>query len=247
VSRTQLPHRWWPSPNVEERKGQARPELLIIHYTGMEHAEDACRWLCDRRSGVSCHYLVDEEGRITQMVEEGARAWHAGVSCWRGLSDINSHSIGIEVHNPGHELGYREFPKSQIEAVAALASDIIARHAMRACNVLAHSDVAPARKKDPGEKFPWARLHDAGVGLWVEPAPVGGKALAGGDRGEDVERLQHRLADFGYGLAISGEFDHATHLVVQAFQRHYRPAQVDGIADRSTMDTLERLSKLERG
>jgi N-acetylmuramoyl-L-alanine amidase len=247
VSHTGLPHRWSPSPNVEERKGEARPELLIIHYTGMRSADDARRWLCDPRSGVSCHYLVDEIGSIIQMVDENARAWHAGVSSWRGLSDINSHSIGIEVHNPGHDLGYCEFAAAQIEAVAALAGDIVARHTIRAGDVLAHSDVAPARKRDPGEKFPWSSLHRAGVGLWVEPAPVGGSGLASGDQGKEVERLQRRLADFGYGIPITGNFDLATGLVVQAFQRHYRPRKVDGIADRSTIDTLERLMELRKG
>jgi N-acetylmuramoyl-L-alanine amidase len=162
------------------------------------------------------------------------------------MSDINSRSIGIEVHNPGHELGYSDFPDRQIDAVAELARDIVMRRSIRAGDVLAHSDVAPARKIDPGEKFPWARLHRAGVGLWVEPAPIfDGAALQAGDAGVEVEALQRQLAGFGYGIAISGAFDAATGQVVRAFQRHFRQARVDGIADASTRETLSRLTEVQ--
>ncbi len=244
--RTALSHRWRPAPNVEERKGGVHPHLLIFHYTGMRTAEDACRWLCDPHSGVSCHYLVDDEGGITQMVDESARAWHAGVAHWRGISDINSCSIGIEVHNPGHEFGYRDFPDEQIDAVTDLARDIVGRHGIRGCDVLAHSDVAPARKIDPGEKFPWGRLHRAGVGLWVEPSPIReGAGLCLGNEGREVEALQQRLASFGYGIPVNGSFDTATGYVVRAFQRHFRPERVDGIADPSTIETLVRLTEMQ--
>jgi N-acetylmuramoyl-L-alanine amidase len=232
------------SPNIGQRRKGANPRLLIIHYTGMRSAEEACRWLCDPRSGVSCHYLVDEQGLITQMVDEDARAWHAGASFWRGFDDINSCSIGIEVHNPGHELGYRDFPDRQIYRVVELARDIAERHHIHPGDVLAHSDIAPARKIDPGEKFPWRKLHSAGVGLWVEPEPMQeDDGLRFGDAGEEVAALQRRLADFGYGIAVTGAFDAATGHVVRAFQRHFRQARVDGIADASTWGTLKKLTE----
>jgi N-acetylmuramoyl-L-alanine amidase len=191
---------------------------------------------------VSSHYLVFEDGRIFQLVPEALRAYHAGVSSWEGETDNNSRSIGIEIANPGHDFGYPDFPQAQIEAVIALCRDILARRPMRPDRVVAHSDVAPSRKNDPGEKFPWARLHAAGIGHWVEPAPLGeDRGLAKGDRGPAVAELQSSLAAYGYGVAASGQFDDTTRDVVVAFQRHFRPARVDGIADRSTIETLRRL------
>jgi N-acetylmuramoyl-L-alanine amidase len=242
MSRTQLEHHWHPSPNIGPRRGVARPELLILHYTGMESAKAACAWLCNPASGVSCHYLVDEKGSITQMVDETLRAWHAGVSRWKSCDDINSASIGIEIHNPGHDLGYSDFPSTQMEAVIRLCRDISLRNEIAAENVLAHSDVAPLRKQDPGEKFPWATLHQAGIGHWVTPAPVtAGEEIKLGDRGPAVERLLRALSAYGYGLAPADVFDQTVAAVVTAFQRHFRPERVDGIADDSTIDTLNRL------
>ena len=191
---------------------------------------------------VSSHYLVHEDGRIDQLVAEARRAWHAGVSSWKGVTDINSCSVGIEIVNPGHKFGYPDFPDAQIDAVTVLCRDIVARHHIRPERVLAHSDIAPARKQDPGEKFPWARLAAQGVGLWVEPAPIAaGAALARGARGKRVEELRAMLARYGYGLAPTGRYDKATELAVTAFQRHFCPARVDGIADASTVATLRRL------
>jgi N-acetylmuramoyl-L-alanine amidase len=242
MSRTQLEHHWHPSPNIGPRRGLDRPELLILHYTGMESAKAACDWLCNPASGVSCHYLVDEKGSITQMVDETLRAWHAGVGRWKSCQDINSASIGIEIHNPGHDLGYSDFPPAQMEAVIRLCRDIVLRNEIAAQNVLAHSDVAPLRKQDPGEKFPWATLHRAGIGHWVTPTPVTpGEELTLGDRGSAVEALVRALSAYGYGLAPADVFDPAVAAVVTAFQRHFRPARVDGIADHSTIDTLHRL------
>jgi N-acetylmuramoyl-L-alanine amidase len=177
------------------------------------------------------------------MVAERDRAWHAGVASWAGETDINSASIGIEIHNPGHVLGYAEFPPEQMAAVRDLALDIIARHAIRPERVLGHSDVAPTRKIDPGEKFDWAWLARAGVGHWVEPAAPGdgGETYTPGDRGPQVAAIQAMLRAYGYGLEATGEFDALTRLVVTAFQRHFRPARVDGCIDRSTVLTLERL------
>lgn len=231
-----------PSPNHGCRRDGLKPGILLLHYTGMASAVSAMEWLCNPSSNVSCHYLVDEAGAITQMVEEDRRAWHAGVSSWAGQTDINSRSIGIEIHNPGHERGYPDFTEPQMKAVEALCLDILARHDIPPARVLAHSDVAPGRKIDPGEKFDWARLARAGIGLWVEPAPVAGdRGLGRGDRGEEVRYLQERLATYGYGLEATGLYDEATEIVVSAFQLHFRQDKVDGMADRSTRETLERL------
>jgi N-acetylmuramoyl-L-alanine amidase len=232
-----------PSPNFGERKNAGRPDMILLHYTGMPTGEGAEDWLCDPASQVSSHYLVHEDGGIVQMVRESDRAWHAGKSSWRGATDINSLSVGIEIVNPGHSFGYVDFPDVQVEAVVALCRGIVERHAIRPERVLAHSDVSPGRKIDPGERFPWQRLHVAGIGHWVEPAALsGGPRLCHGDSGEAVGRLQNRLSAYGYGLAITGEFDAVTSTVVAAFQRHFRPTLVDGIADASTVKTLERLT-----
>src|SRR3954471_3267029 len=159
-----------PSPNHDART--ARVDILLLHYTGMTTDEEALARLTDAEFKVSSHYFVYEDGRTVQLVPEARRAWHAGLSSWKGAVDVNARSIGIEIANPGHEYGYRDFPERQIEAVIALCRDIVARHAIRRERVLGHSDVAPNRKQDPGEKFPWHRLAAAGVGLWVEPAPI---------------------------------------------------------------------------
>jgi N-acetylmuramoyl-L-alanine amidase len=239
---TRLPHRFMPAVNVNERRGPHQLSILVLHYTGMESAEKACDWLCCEESGVSCHYLVNEQGAITQMVDEAARAWHAGVSSWHGQEDVNSMSIGIEIQNPGHGPNYRDFPLQQMQAVAELCADITARHTIAPRHVLAHSDVAPGRKVDPGEKFDWAYLHKKGIGHFVEPEPItGGSFLQLGDSGDPVLALQAMLKLYGYGLATSGTFDARTRIVVEAFQRHFRPQRVDGIADASTVTTLHRL------
>jgi N-acetylmuramoyl-L-alanine amidase len=232
-----------PSPNFGERRNGMRPNMLLFHYTGMPDEREALQRLCSPESEVSAHYLVLSSGEIIQCVPEASRAWHAGESFWAGIRDINSCSIGIEVANPGHEWGYSDFPDAQIEAVIALCRDILARHEIAAERVLAHSDVAPARKRDPGEKFPWGRLHRAGIGRWVEPAPVKeGPILQPGDRGPAVERLQRRLGAYGYGIVVTGTYDVLTEHVVAAFQRHFRPARVDGVADPSTLATLYALT-----
>jgi N-acetylmuramoyl-L-alanine amidase len=230
------------SPNVGPRRDGMRPDIIMLHYTGMETAASAEAWLCDPVSEVSSHYLVREDGSIVQMVRESDRAWHAGKGSWRGRTDINSCSIGIEIANPGHAYGYPDFTDVQIEAVITLCRDIAGRHSIRPERVLAHSDTAPGRKVDPGEKFPWTQLHAAGVGHFVEPSPVrGGRFLCAGERGEPVEALQSMLALYGYGVEINGSFDATTEAVVAAFQRHFRPERVDGVADRSTIETLHRL------
>jgi N-acetylmuramoyl-L-alanine amidase len=230
------------SPNVGERRDGKPIDILLLHYTGMESGQGAEDWLCDPQSGVSCHYIVHEDGRIVQMVPETLRAWHAGKSLWKGEADINSCSVGIEIVNGGHEYGLPAFPDRQIEAVMALSRDILARRAIPAQRVLAHSDVAPGRKRDPGERFPWDRLAAAGIGHWVEPARFGGgRFFSSGDSGQPVEALQSMLALYGYRTVITGLFDENTAADVSAFQRHFRPARIDGVADASTIETLHRL------
>jgi N-acetylmuramoyl-L-alanine amidase len=230
-----------PSPNHGERR--AGPlDMIVLHYTGMPDADQALAWLCAEQSEVSAHYFVFEDGRIVQMVREDRRAWHAGAASWAGETDINSRSIGIEIANIGHDGSLPPFPDAQIDAVIDLCREISARHAIPAHRLLAHSDIAPGRKRDPGEAFAWARLAGEGIGHWVEPEPLGGgRFLAPGDEGEPVAALQALLALYGYGLEISGVFDGRTGHVVTAFQRHFRPAKVDGIADTSTLTTLHRL------
>ncbi len=230
------------SPNHGERLRDKRADAIILHYTGMADAASALAWLCNPLSEVSCHYFVFEDGHVLQLVPEARRAWHAGRGVWAGETDMNSASIGIEIVNPGHDHGYPPFPAAQISAVIALCADIAARWRIRPERILAHSDMAPMRKRDPGEKFPWTALHEKGVGHLVPPAPItGGRFLARGDKGQPVEALQAMLALYGYGIDITGSFDPGTEAVVQAFQRHFRQEKVDGVADSSTITTLRNL------
>jgi N-acetylmuramoyl-L-alanine amidase len=233
---------WCPAANREPRANGRKPDMLVLHYTGMESAEAALDWLTREESKVSCHYLVDEAGRVTQMVRESERAWHAGQSLWAGETDLNSCSIGIEIHNPGHDFDYPDFPDAQIEAVVALCRDILSRHPIPPGRIVAHSDIAPGRKRDPGEKFAWDALAQAGVGLYVQPAAAGAdQGLSLGDEGKAVLELQQDLAAFGYGVELTGTYGKGMESVVQAFQRHFRPERIDGVADVSTRETLKRL------
>src|ERR1700677_2325881 len=188
-----------PSPNHGERRDGRRPDMIVLHYTGMPDPESALELLRARGSDVSAHYFVFEDGRIIQMVQESRRAWHAGRAYWAGEIDINSCSIGIEIANPGHDHSYPDFPKRQIAAVTTLCRSIQTRNTIPAARVLAHSDVAPSRKIDPGEKFPWRTLHDSGVGHWVKPVPIMnfGHVLSPGNRGETVAAFQKLLAEYG--------------------------------------------------
>lgn len=231
------------APNVNEREG-GPADMLLLHYTGMPEGEKALKWLCMEVSKVSCHYFVFEDGRIVQSVPESKRAWHAGVSSWQGEEDNNSRSIGIEISNPGHEHGYVPFADSQIEAVIKLSNDICARNNIVPERVLAHSDIAPSRKEDPGELFPWDQLYAAGIGHWVPEEPLGdGRFFQLGEQGEPIAALQSMFAIYGYGLDVNGIFDEKTQDVVTAFQRHYRQSKVDGVADASTIATLHHLIK----
>jgi N-acetylmuramoyl-L-alanine amidase len=239
-----------PSPNVDERKDGRPPDMILLHYTGMATGEAALARLTTASSRVSSHYVVFEDGRITQCVPEDSRAWHAGESSWGGETDINSRSIGIEIVNPGHDLGYPNFPLRQTAAVISLCKSIITRRGpISAERIIGHSDVAPSRKQDPGEKFPWELLSESGVGHWVRAAPLDleGTGMKPGDRGEQVTRLQRTLRSYGYGIAETGVYDEATTIVVKAFQRHFRPARIDGIADPSTLLTLRALIETRPG
>ena len=230
-----------PSPNCGERIG-GPTDLLILHYTGMATGDGALARLRDPAAEVSAHYLVFEDGRVVQLVPEAERAWHAGRGFWAGITDINSRSIGIEIVHPGHVGGLPPYPDGQIESVIGLCTDILARNAIPAARVLAHSDVAPARKEDPGENFPWDRLAAAGIGHWVAPAPIrDGRFFATGEAGEPIAALQAMFALYGYDQPVTGRFDDGLQAVVTAFQRHFRPARVDGVADSSTITTLRDL------
>jgi N-acetylmuramoyl-L-alanine amidase len=204
-----------PSPNFDERKLPV--SMLVLHYTGMPDAESAIRWLANPDSKVSAHYVVTEEGEVVRMVHEEKRAWHAGRSYWRGMSDINSASIGIEIVNPGHEWGYRNFPSAQMDVLIPLVHDIISRHRITRGNVVGHSDIAPARKQDPGELFPWNKLARLRLAL---PRPT--KNLMDPHWTDSAFLLA--LERFGYDLA---EPDAA----IVAFQRRFRPELIDGIID----------------
>jgi N-acetylmuramoyl-L-alanine amidase len=242
MSVTGLPHELIPAINFSERVGVAGPDILLLHYTGVPTPEFAIEILTNGEREVSCHYLVHQDGGIVHMVDEDKRAWHAGKSSWEGAGDVNSRSVGIEICNPGHGENYHDFPDVQIEAVIALSKDIIARHAIQPRHVLAHSDVAPGRKIDPGEKFPWARLASRGVGLRVTPAVIAdGPILEEGASGAEVGSLQRNLAAYGYGIDVTGTYDGATASVVRTFQLHFRPELCDGRADVSTLATLNAL------
>ena len=229
-----------PSPNFDNRRSP--PDMLVLHYTGMRTADEAVARLRDPEAKVSAHYVIDEDGSILRLVAEERRAWHAGKGVWQGETDCNAASIGIEIVNPGHEFGYRGFPEVQIDAVIRLIGDIRSRWTIPDARIIGHSDLAPERKQDPGERFPWKRLAGEGHGLWFEPAPERIEALGAplgvGDEGLGVIVLRAGLHRLGYGLQPGGDYDEATKLTVEAFQRHWRPAKVDGVADGETRATL---------
>jgi N-acetylmuramoyl-L-alanine amidase len=233
-----------PSPNFNERKSP--PDMVVLHYTGMKSAAEALARMCDPVSQVSAHYMVDEDGQVHRLVPEERRAWHAGVSFWKGEADINGCSIGIEIVNPGHEFGYSDFPPAQIDAVIGLLDQIRERWDIPDHRILGHSDIAPARKQDPGERFPWAELAAHGHGLWVTPdlPPEGtmGPPLGLGETGLGVFSLQSALGKLGYNILAGGPYDAETATIVTAFQRHWLPEQIgtelEGRADARLRVTL---------
>jgi N-acetylmuramoyl-L-alanine amidase len=231
-----------PSPNFNART--APPDMIVLHYTGMPTGEGALAKMCDPDAKVSAHYMVEEDGRIFSLVPDERRAWHAGKSFWKGATDINAVSIGVEIVNPGHEFGYRPFPAAQIAALIDLIADIRSRWTIPDARILGHADVAPDRKDDPGELFPWKQLAEAGHGLWVESGAAPGAPLSEGDEGAGVFALQAGLTRLGYDCAPSGKYDAHTATVVRAFQRHWLQTRFDGIADGETRARLVSLLRL---
>jgi N-acetylmuramoyl-L-alanine amidase len=246
------------SPNFDAR---TRPiDLIVLHYTGMQNAEIALARLTDPApvagkypgpwqsanvlsdaalSRVSAHYVVDETGQIYSLVPEEHRAWHAGASSWEGEGDVNARSIGIEIVNGGHDFGLPDFPDAQIEAVIALIKDLFTRWPqLKPARVVAHSDVAPERKADPGEKFPWKRLADAGVSIWPE------QVVAPPPSDDVFSRVQLQLASIGYDVTQTGYIDTQTKAALVAFQRRFRPANIDGLADTETQALIAAVARL---
>lgn len=222
VSACPIPH---PSPNHGPRPPGATPRMVVLHYTGMTSGPDALARLCDPATEVSAHYLIEEDGRTFQLVAEDRRAWHAGRSFWRGTVDVNGWSIGIELVNPGHEWGYRVFPEAQLQAALDLTASIFRRHVIAPANLVGHSDIAPARKEDPGELFPWQRFAAAGLGLWPEISAAERRSAR---QLMTAARVQEGLTRFGYDCPLTGVWDAHTEAVVRAFQRHYFPRRLDG-------------------
>lgn len=232
-----------PSPNQNERKLPI--SLLVLHYTGMESGDAALTRLREPEAKVSAHYLIEEDGRIFRMVEEDKRAWHAGVSNWTGITDVNSASIGIEIVNGGHDFGLPDFPDVQINALIPLCKRIIADHDIQPHNVVGHSDIAPERKDDPGEKFPWRGLAAAGIGLWPGDGNGDRRVLfEADDRDRGIAILQRALAGIGYAVEIDGVMSERTVLVTRAFQRRFRQEQVDGVVDMETFDLVARAAQM---
>lgn len=228
----------YQSPNWDERTLPV--SILVLHYTGMESGQGALERLCDADAKVSAHYVVEEDGRIFQLVDEAKRAWHAGVSSWKGESNVNSASIGIEIVNGGHDYGLPDFPDAQVNAVIALSKAIVTRHGISASNIVGHSDVAPGRKQDPGEKFPWKSLAAAGLGYWPDAVGDDERVLfEPGLRDRGVAILQRGLAQIGYKLEVSGVYDQSTMDVVTALQQRFQPQQVTGHATMQTMMVIK--------
>jgi N-acetylmuramoyl-L-alanine amidase len=232
-----------PGPNHDERPADTPIDVLVLHYTGMKSAREAIDRLCDPEARVSSHYVVDEDGSVFRLVPEQRRAWHAGVSFWRGNTVLNGGSIGIEIVNPGHEWGYRDFPALQMAAVCDLCLAILSRHPIPARNVVAHSDVAPDRKEDPGEKFDWEGLARNGVGLWPVDTPDLGTGGAIRDA-IGLRPVRAALAHIGYQIAPEGALDPALSIVLRAFQRHWRQQSVNGQADAGTVARLRAVAAL---
>ena len=257
-----------PSPNFDARTRAI--DLVVLHYTGMQDAETALARLTDpapkagRYPGpwqaadidpnaelgrVSTHYVVGEDGAVYQVVDEDNRAWHAGIARWDGESDVNARAIGIEIVNGGHDFGLPPYPDAQIAALETLLADILTRRALGPHRVVGHSDVAPGRKFDPGEHFPWSRLAARGLALWPLVAPPPDGPVAQG--AETIIAAQEALAAFGYGAPLTGALDAETRVVIAAFQRRFRARRIDGLLDAETAailaDVGEQSARLRMG
>jgi len=217
---------WHPSPNFNSRQGHPIT-MIVLHYTGMPDGAEARARLCDPDAQVSAHYFIEEDGSLYQLVREADRAWHAGVACWQGEPEVNGMSVGIELQNPGHEHGYRPFPAQQIDSLITLIQDIRSRHAVPVRRIVGHADVAPVRKTDPGELFPWTRLARAGC-AWM-PGPEPGAT--------PIQDLVSTLAQIGYQTG-NEKGDPETRAALFAFQRRFLPENLTGEADASTLARL---------
>jgi N-acetylmuramoyl-L-alanine amidase len=226
-----------PSPNHDAR-AEGPIDILVMHYTGMQTAEAALARLCDPEAKVSAHYTIDRDGSVYAHVPEDRRARHAGVSYWAGVRDVNSRSIGIEIVNPGHEFGYIPFAEPQIEALIALSLGILRRHPTIApSRIVGHSDVAPNRKQDPGELFPWARLAEHGIGVWPAGSTAAGESRVRAAPEENA--FAASLRRYGYG--VPPDVDWPLGDVIAAFQRHFRPSCTNGVADGECAQILDAL------
>ncbi len=223
-----------PSPNHDAR--DRAPTYVVLHYTDMPDCQLAADLLCDPAAKVSAHYLIGRDGKVIQLVDEVRRAWHAGVSYWRGERDMNAASIGIELD---HEGGSSDFPDVQMNALYELLDSIVTRQKIDARNVIGHSDIAPGRKLDPGAAFDWAALHRAGFGVWLEDIAIENlPTLREGSTDDGVVAVQKALAQFGFEIAADGIYGAQTAKMVAAFQLHFRTAQVDGVADAETQSLI---------
>jgi N-acetylmuramoyl-L-alanine amidase len=256
---TQLPYIERASPNFDARTMPI--DLIVLHYTGMQDAETALARLTDPAPvagkfpgpwqgpnvmgdavlpRVSVHYVVDEDGKVYNLVPEEHRAWHAGHGSWEGEGDVNARSIGIEIVNGGHDFGLPDFTDAQIEAVIALIKDIFTRWpALNPLRVVGHSDIATERKADPGEKFPWKRLADAGVSVWPASAPPQQPT------DDLISRMQLQLANIGYDVKQSGFIDVSTKSALVAFQRRFRQSNLDGVADEETLNLIAAVARMK--
>ena len=223
------------SSNCGERRGGARPDMVVLHYTGMDTARAAAERLCDPGAEVSAHYLIARDGEVLALVPERLRAWHAGVSAWGGVTDVNSRSIGIELDNPGHELGYPPFPEPQIAALEALLTDVLARWSIPPERVLGHACVAPGRKIDPGEKLDWRRLARRGLAVWLD-------GPAAGDGPADAARFRAAARAFGYAVDAGHGWTDALHAVWRSFAMRFQPQDVGRTPHGAGLEHLEALA-----
>lgn len=230
------------SPNKNARPDGSKVTMLILHYTDTKTTQEALDILCAPERKVSAHYVLEENGNIIPLVDETQRAWHAGVSHWHGRDNINDVSIGIELVNPGERYGYRPFPQEQLSSLIELCQGILKRHPIPARYVLAHSDIAPERKIDPGELFDWRQLAQAGIGLYPSiPVQDQRGIFEIGMRKDGIKHMQRQLQQFGYAITPDGYFGVNTAYVVEAFQRHYIQTRLDGVWDATCQTMLDAL------
>lgn len=232
-----------PSSNHDERPNGSIIDTIVLHYTDMASASEAIERLRDPIAKVSAHYLIDETGLIYNLVAEDKRAWHAGESYWAGRPKVNDFSIGIEIANPGHSLGYIPFPAAQMQAVIMLCKDLCLRYPVKPANIVGHSDIAPTRKMDPGELFDWRLLADHGIGIFPDIAEMENNPviLKSGDAGNKVSELQSKLSKYGYLVHMTSTFDDYMVQLVKAFKRHFHQDIIDGVWDQKSDYILDQI------